>query len=98
VTAQLVSVSGEVSGTITAKDKLEIHPSGRVEGNIKTKDLIIHSGAIFVGKCDMKEESPSSDIDVPDLIAENEEDELEETEKESGKDDEEDGEKIEIEA
>lgn len=99
VTAQLVSVSGEVNGTITAKDKLEIHPSGKVEGNIKTKDLIIHSGAIFIGKCDMKTEAPESDIDVPDLGAEDEEDESEETEKEKDKEDEEeDGEKIEIEA
>jgi len=53
VTAQTVSVSGEVKGTITAHDKLEIHPSGQVDGNIKTKDLIIHSGARFTGKSEM---------------------------------------------
>lgn len=53
VTAQTVNVSGEVEGTVKAFDKLEIHPSGQVLGNIQTKDLIIHSGAQFVGKSDM---------------------------------------------
>lgn len=54
ITAQVVSISGEVNGTITAKDKLEIHPTGRVEGDIHTKDLIIHSGAYFAGQCEMQ--------------------------------------------
>ncbi len=53
ISALVVSVSGEVSGTIHAQDKLEIHPTGHVEGNIKTKDLIIHSGAYFAGKSEM---------------------------------------------
>lgn len=53
ISALVVNISGEVSGTIQAHDKLEIHPTGHVEGNIKTKDLIIHSGAYFAGKSEM---------------------------------------------
>ncbi len=53
VIAQNVSVSGEVNGSVDAKEKLEIHPTGKVFGNITTSDLIIHSGAIFVGKSSM---------------------------------------------
>lgn len=53
VSAKCVSVSGYVNGTISAEDKLEVHPSGRVNGNIKARDLIIHSGAQFVGKSEM---------------------------------------------
>jgi len=94
VNAQFVSVSGEVKGTITAKDKLEIHPSGRVEGNIKTKDLIIHSGACFIGKSDMVDDSKSSDEEVLSADVTDEGTKLD-TENSAEQDDE--GEKIEIE-
>lgn len=50
VSAQIINVSGEVDGTVTAYDKLELHPAGKITGNIQTKDLIIHSGAKFIGK------------------------------------------------
>lgn len=53
VSGQNVNVSGEVKGTIVAAKKIEIHPSGRVTGNIVTNELIIHGGAIFVGKSEM---------------------------------------------
>ncbi|OGD65562.1 hypothetical protein A3F08_02730 [Candidatus Berkelbacteria bacterium RIFCSPHIGHO2_12_FULL_36_9] len=50
ITAEIVLVSGKVNGSITATKKLEINPTGRVYGSIATSDLIIQSGAIFVGK------------------------------------------------
>jgi len=50
VSAQIITISGKVTGTITAQQKLEITPTGKVYGNIATKDLVIRSGAIFVGK------------------------------------------------
>lgn len=53
VGGQNISVSGEVKGTIVAAKKLEIHPSGKVTGNILTNELIIQGGAIFVGKSEM---------------------------------------------
>jgi cytoskeletal protein CcmA (bactofilin family) len=62
VSAKCISVSGYINGTIVAEDKLEIHPSGRVSGNIKARDLIIHSGAQFVGESEMP-------IDEKDAIA-----------------------------
>jgi len=50
VSAQIINVSGEIEGTVTAHEKLELHPAGKITGNIQTKDLIIHSGAKFIGK------------------------------------------------
>ena len=50
VTAQIVVVSGKVNGSVTAHEKLEINNTGKVYGSINSKDLIIQSGAIFVGK------------------------------------------------
>lgn len=58
VTANVVTVSGKVNGAITANQKLEINPTGKAYGSIKTRDLIIHSGAIFVGKSEtLKDET-----------------------------------------
>lgn len=66
VEAGTVSVSGTIEGTITAKTKVEIHPTGKVYGDVYTQALIIEHGAVFDGKCHMtgrempsKKEQPS---------------------------------------
>lgn len=53
VTANEIILSGFVNGTVTAKEKLELNTSGTIKGNIETGDLLIHSGATFIGKCNM---------------------------------------------
>lgn len=53
VTGREIMVSGIVSGTITAKERLELTPTGSIKGNIDTSTLLIHSGATFIGKCNM---------------------------------------------
>jgi len=56
VSGEIVSVAGKVRGAITATNKLEILPTGKVFGSITSKDISIRSGAIFVGKCTMPNE------------------------------------------
>ncbi len=51
----IVEVSGVVEGTITAKNSVKIHSTGRVYGDIYTPALIIEHGAVFDGKCHMLE-------------------------------------------
>jgi len=53
ITAREVTLSGFVNGTVTAKDKLELNSNGTIKGNIDTNELLIHSGATFIGKCTM---------------------------------------------
>lgn len=55
VTAPVVIVSGFIKGAIIAKEKLELNPPGKIQGNVETSDLLIHSGAFFIGKCTMPE-------------------------------------------
>jgi cytoskeletal protein CcmA (bactofilin family) len=55
VQAGSVEVSGIVEGTITAKNSVKIHSTGRVYGDIYTPALIIEHGAVFDGKCHMLE-------------------------------------------
>ena len=50
-----IVVSGEVHGTITAKDRVELKPPARVYGDIRTPTLIISEGVLFDGNCIMTE-------------------------------------------
>jgi cytoskeletal protein CcmA (bactofilin family) len=59
VQAGVVEVSGIVEGTITAKNSVKIHSTGRVYGDIYTPALIIEHGAVFDGKCHMLENKNS---------------------------------------
>lgn len=61
ITANVIVVSGKINGAITAHEKLEINPSGKVYGSITAKDLIIHSGATFVGKSNSIKEELDAD-------------------------------------
>jgi len=61
VTAQIradsIVVCGKVKGEIIATQKVEIHPTAKIVGNITAPKLIIHEGAIFEGQCSMGQES-----------------------------------------
>ena len=60
VEAATVSVSGTIEGTVTAKNKVEIHPTGKIFGDVYTQALIIEDGAVFDGKSHMSgRETPS---------------------------------------
>jgi cytoskeletal protein CcmA (bactofilin family) len=59
IEAGSVSVSGTIEGTVTAKNKVEIHPTGKVYGDVYTQALIIEHGAIFDGKCHMTGREPA---------------------------------------
>ncbi|HLE63070.1 MAG TPA: polymer-forming cytoskeletal protein [Pyrinomonadaceae bacterium] len=49
-------ISGTVNGDIIARDRVEIGPVARINGNIWTKSITIKGGAIFEGVCRMIEE------------------------------------------
>ncbi len=53
ISGQVITLAGVVRGSIDAGQKLEILPTGKVFGSISTRELIIRSGAIFVGKSTM---------------------------------------------
>ncbi len=51
--AEVVSVKGELRGDVYARRKLELFSSGRVDGTVRTPDLIVQSGAVLNGTCRM---------------------------------------------
>jgi cytoskeletal protein CcmA (bactofilin family) len=46
-------IMGEVTGTIHAKEKIEVYPPGRITGDIQAPVVLIESGVIFNGNCSM---------------------------------------------
>lgn len=46
-------VSGRVHGTITARERVELLRSSRVDGTIRTPCLVVAEGALFNGNCEM---------------------------------------------
>jgi len=54
VFASHIIVNGEISGNVTAEERMEIHASGKVSGNIQTPVLVIDEGVVFNGNCSME--------------------------------------------
>lgn len=46
-------VSGEIRGTLFAGEKIEIHPPGKVFGNIQAPIVVMDEGVLFDGECRM---------------------------------------------
>ena len=53
IRASSVVVGGVVHGDIEAFDRLEMLPSAKVYGNVRTSKLRIGDGVVFEGKCEM---------------------------------------------
>jgi len=60
-----ILISGEVRGDLDIKQKVEISPTGKLSGNIKTAILEVKEGATIDGACQMsdrdKTENPGSE-------------------------------------
>jgi len=53
VTAKSVQVSGRVSGSIESTDKVDVAPTGVVNGNIKSPRFIVSQGGVLNGNIQM---------------------------------------------
>ena len=71
--SNILKVSGEVHGDITATEKIELFPPAKVFGHLKTPSLVIEEGVIFEGTCSMA----SFQSDMPELMTSPDEKEIE---------------------
>ncbi len=53
VTVKNAIIGGQLFGNITAENKIELQSGSHVEGDIKTKRLVIDEGVFFEGNCSM---------------------------------------------
>ncbi|MDZ4722577.1 MAG: polymer-forming cytoskeletal protein [candidate division Zixibacteria bacterium] len=51
-------VAGRMTGNIVASDKIELQAKCEMDGDLKTKSLVIEQGAVFCGSCNMKNQTP----------------------------------------
>jgi cytoskeletal protein CcmA (bactofilin family) len=56
INAQVVRVGGRVFGNVNASDRVEVAPSGTLEGDVMAPRIIIAEGAFFKGRVEMKGE------------------------------------------
>jgi cytoskeletal protein CcmA (bactofilin family) len=63
-------ILGHYDGNMTATGNVEIAPTGRVRGNIKTDSLVISKGGYFKGNVVKINEEPASTLQSMDLIEE----------------------------
>src|SRR5208283_5363058 len=61
IRASSVVIGGVVHGDIEAADRLEMLPSAKVYGNVRTSKLRIADGVVFEGKCEMIRDPASFD-------------------------------------
>jgi cytoskeletal protein CcmA (bactofilin family) len=58
ITAQVVRIGGRVFGNVVAADRVEVAPSGTLEGDILSPRITIAEGAFFKGRVEMKSDKP----------------------------------------
>lgn len=59
-TVRIAVIGGKVVGNILAQDRIELQSKAVVEGDITTKNLIVEEGAVFHGRCNMKNAPPET--------------------------------------
>jgi cytoskeletal protein CcmA (bactofilin family) len=57
-----VVVGGVIHGNIEAVENIEMLPTGKIYGNVRTSKLKIADGVVFEGKCEMIKRSEQVDI------------------------------------
>lgn len=69
VTAETVTVSGQVDGQIHCAGRVEIRPTGRVIGEIHAGTLIMQEGAFFEGNLKMGDQATQMSVSEPQAAA-----------------------------
>jgi cytoskeletal protein CcmA (bactofilin family) len=59
IEAASIMVAGVVKGNLNGADRVVLHQSGRVEGNIVAKSVILENGCRFKGSIDMEGDAGS---------------------------------------
>jgi cytoskeletal protein CcmA (bactofilin family) len=65
----VVSVKGQVSGRIQARQRVEILAGARVQASLISPKLVIEEGAFFQGDCDMNAASKPAVVLTPPKVA-----------------------------
>jgi cytoskeletal protein CcmA (bactofilin family) len=65
INAGTVIINGAVEGNVRATQLIELHPPGRMKGNLEAPSLSMDKGVIFEGTCKMEGGKSASPIPTP---------------------------------
>ena len=58
IEANVAIIAGHLVGNVNTKEKIELQAKCEMDGDLKTKSLVIEQGAVFCGACNMKGGTP----------------------------------------
>ncbi len=70
ILAQNAEIEGEVIGKLEVSDILILHPTAVIQGDIITAKLVIKSGAVFNGSCQMGAKAANKEIKIDTITKE----------------------------
>jgi cytoskeletal protein CcmA (bactofilin family) len=62
IVCQNADISCTTSGNIYVENLLKLNSTANIKGDIYTKKLVVESGAIFIGRCEMGDQKINNDI------------------------------------
>ncbi|MBI2080309.1 MAG: polymer-forming cytoskeletal protein [candidate division NC10 bacterium] len=74
VHATAIVVGGRVRGNLMAAARIELLPSGRLDGNCRARSLVVRDGALLNGKVNAGSppEQPTGDAELAELVRQDE--------------------------
>jgi cytoskeletal protein CcmA (bactofilin family) len=55
IIAKSAIIGGKVTGNVSVEERVELESCSSLVGDLRTRELVINEGAIFHGKCAMKD-------------------------------------------
>jgi len=71
IEAETAIIAGKMIGNVVTSEKIELQSKCEMEGDLRTKSLVIEQGAIFCGSCNMKDTAPNLGFLAPEDTAVN---------------------------
>ncbi len=66
IEADTAIVAGHLIGNVVTTEKIELQAKCEMDGDLKTKSLVIEQGAVFCGACNMKGGTPDLGFLAPE--------------------------------
>jgi cytoskeletal protein CcmA (bactofilin family) len=59
IEAESAIIAGTMRGNVNTSEKIELQTKCEMDGDLRTKSLVIEEGAVFSGACSMKDSPPN---------------------------------------
>lgn len=66
IEADTAIIAGKMIGNVVTSEKIELQAKCEMEGDLRTKSLVIEQGAVFCGACNMKDTKPNLGFLAPE--------------------------------